>query len=122
MAFVGDTMFAMGCGRLFEGTPSQMWDSLSALAKLPADTLIYCAHEYTANNARFALSVDGDPAVAARARDIFEARSRGEPTVPTTVALERATNPFLRAPQILPGVAPSDAFAAIRKAKDEFRG
>lgn len=123
IAFVGDTLFALGCGRLFEGTPEQMWASLSRVAELPDDTTVYCAHEYTASNARFALSVDGDPALKARAEAVFAARERGEPTVPTTIAAEKATNPFLRAPILRPGAAsPAEAFAEIRAAKDSFRG
>lgn len=127
MVFVGDTLFALGCGRLFEGTPQAMWESLSKLAALPDDTLVYCAHEYTASNARFALSVDKDAGVAARAADVFAARERGEPTVPTTIALEKATNPFLRAAKLAPGLGtfsndPALAFAAVRAAKDGFRG
>ncbi|MFI4936798.1 MAG: hydroxyacylglutathione hydrolase [Caulobacterales bacterium] len=127
VAFVGDTLFALGCGRLFEGTPEQMWASLSRLAALPDETKVYCAHEYTASNARFALSVDEDPALKARASDIFAARERGEWTVPTTIGLEKATNPFLRAPLLAAKVgkagAPDyEAFAAVRAAKDSFRG
>jgi hydroxyacylglutathione hydrolase len=127
IAFVGDTLFALGCGRLFEGTPRQMWDSLTRLAALPDDTTVYCAHEYTAANARFALSVDLDPALKRRAEAIFAARTRGEPTVPTTIALEKATNPFLRAPRLAAalgaaGGADYEAFATVRAAKDVFRG
>ncbi len=124
VAFVGDTLFALGCGRLFEGTPAQMWASLGRLAALPDDTAVYCAHEYTAANARFALSVDSDAAVAARAEAVFAARARGEPTVPTTIGLERATNPFLRAPRIVaaPGQSDDQAFAEVRAAKDAFKG
>lgn len=122
VAFVGDTIFAMGCGRLFEGTPEQMWNSLQRLAALPEETWLYCAHEYTAANARFALSVDADPAVAGRAAEVFDLRERGEPTVPTTVALERAANPFLRAPVLRPDLEPALAFAALRAAKDAFKG
>lgn len=122
VAFVGDTLFALGCGRLFEGTASQMWDSLQRLTALPDDTRVYCAHEYTASNARFALSVDADPALKARAEEIFAARERGEWTVPTTIGLEKATNPFLRAPLLRPDLAPHEAFGAVRTAKDEFRG
>ena len=127
IAFVGDTLFALGCGRLFEGTAEQMWASLSRLAALPDDTTVNCAHEYTASNARFALSVDKDPALAARADRIFAARERGEPTVPTTIALEKATNPFLRAPQLAAamgkaGVRDFEAFGAVRAAKDDFKG
>ena len=127
VAFVGDTLFALGCGRLFEGKPDQMWASLSRLAALPDETRVYCAHEYTASNARFALSVDDDPALKARADQVFAARERGEATVPTTIGLEKATNPFLRAPLLAARVgkagAPDfEAFAAVRAAKDAFRG
>ncbi len=127
IAFVGDTLFALGCGRLFEGSPEQMWASLQRLAELPDDTRVYCAHEYTASNARFALSVDDGPDLKARAEAIFAARARGEPTVPTTIGLEKATNPFLRAPALagrLGAVGEPDfkAFAAVRAAKDVFRG
>ena len=126
VAFVGDTLFALGCGRLFEGDAAMMWSSLSRLAALPDDTTVYCAHEYTASNARFALSVDDDPALAARARAVFAARERGEWTVPTTIGLEKATNPFLRAPKLAARVgkagAPDfEAFGAVRAAKDAFR-
>ena len=122
VAFVGDTLFALGCGRLFEGTPAQMWDSLARLTALPDDTAVYCAHEYTASNARFALSVDSDPVLKARTEAIFAARERGEATVPTTIGLEKATNPFLRAPLLRPGMAPHEAFGAVRAAKDAFKG
>jgi hydroxyacylglutathione hydrolase len=127
IAFVGDTLFALGCGRLFEGTPEQMWASLQRLAALPDDTTVYCAHEYTASNARFALSVDADPALKARAEQVFAARERGEWTVPTTIGLEKATNPFLRAPKLADRVGAAGepdykAFAAVRAAKDMFKG
>ena len=123
IAFVGDTLFALGCGRLFEGTPEQMWESLSRVAALPDRTTVYCAHEYTASNARFALSVDDDPALRDRAEAVFAARERGEPTVPTTIGAEKATNPFLRAPRLRPNAgSPAQAFAEIRAAKDSFRG
>src|SRR5580693_10727192 len=120
-------MFALGCGRLFEGTAEQMWTSLSRLAALPGETAVYCAHEYTASNARFALSVDDDPALKARAAEIFAKRERGEPTVPTTIGLEKATNPFLRAPILAgrmgqAGAPDYQAFAAVRAAKDVFKG
>jgi hydroxyacylglutathione hydrolase len=115
IAFVGDTLFALGCGRLFEGTPEQMWTSLQSLAALPDDTVVYCAHEYTAANARFALSLAHGPALDERARAVFAARERGEPTVPTTIGLEKATNPFLLA-------GSAAAFAAVRAAKDAFKG
>jgi len=127
VAFVGDTLFALGCGRLFEGKPDQMWASLSRLATLPDETKVYCAHEYTASNARFALSVDDAPALRSRADAVFAARERGEPTVPTTIGLEKATNPFLRAPLLAARVgkvgAPDyEVFGAVRAAKDAFRG
>ncbi len=127
VAFVGDTLFALGCGRLFEGTPEQMWDSLQRLAALPDDTRVYCAHEYTASNARFALSVDDAAAVRARADAVFAARERGEWTVPTTIGLEKATNPFLRAPLLAGRVGAAGepdfkAFGAVRAAKDAFKG
>jgi hydroxyacylglutathione hydrolase len=128
-AFVGDTIFAMGCGRLFEGTPSQMWASLSKLMALPRTTTLYCAHEYTAANARFALSVEpGNAALRARAAAVDAARVRGEPTVPTRLDLELETNPFLRAASRelqekvgLPGAGPVEVFAKTRALKDEFR-
>jgi len=127
IAFVGDTLFALGCGRLFEGTAEQMWTSLQRLAALPDDTRVYCAHEYTASNARFALSVDDDPALRRRADAVFAARERGEPTVPTTIGLEKASNPFLRAPALASRVGKAgaqdyEAFGAVRAAKDGFRG
>jgi len=113
VAFVGDVLFTLGCGRLFEGTPAQMWNSLRALAAWPDKTVIWCAHEYTAANARFALSVDVRPEMAARAAELFALRERGEPTVPTTIGAEKAFNPFLRA-------ADAEAFGSIRAAKDVF--
>lgn len=127
VAFVGDTLFALGCGRLFEGDADQMWASLQRLAALPDDTRVYCAHEYTASNARFALSVDDDPKLKARAEAVFAARERGEPTVPTTIGLEKATNPFLRAPLLAAhvgaaGQPDAQAFGAVRAAKDSFKG
>jgi hydroxyacylglutathione hydrolase len=126
VVFVGDTLFALGCGRLFEGTADQMWTSLSRLAALPDDTVVYCAHEYTASNARFALSLDDDPAVTSRAKAIFAARERGEATVPTSIGVEKATNPFLRAVKLAPklgaAASPVEAFASVRAAKDAFKG
>ncbi len=98
IAFVGDTLFAMGCGRLFEGTPAQMWRNMERLAALPPRTMVYCAHEYTLSNARFAMTAEPDnPAIAERLTLVEAARARGEATVPTTIALELATNPFMRA-------------------------
>jgi hydroxyacylglutathione hydrolase len=124
--FVGDTLFALGCGRLFEGTAQDMWTSLGKLTALPDDTQVYCAHEYTASNARFALSVDPDPQVAARCEAVFAARADGRPTVPTSIALEKATNPFLRAPLLAAALGTfandAEAFGLVRAAKDGFRG
>ena len=115
LAFVGDVIFALGCGRLFEGTAEQMWDSLGRIAAWPEATTLYCAHEYTASNARFALSVDDRPEMLAHAEAIFAAREQGRPTVPTTVGIERRFNPFVRA-------ADAADFAARRAAKDGFKG
>ena len=128
VVFVGDTLFALGCGRLFEGTPAQMWTSLGKLMALPDDTIVYCAHEYTQSNARFALTVEPhNAALAARAKEIDEKRARGEWTVPTTIALEKATNPFLRAASAdlratvgLVNAADVDVFAETRSRKDNF--
>jgi hydroxyacylglutathione hydrolase len=128
VVFVGDTLFALGCGRLFEGTAEQMWTSLSKLMALPDDTTVYCAHEYTQSNARFALSVEPqNAALVARAKEIDEKRARGEWTVPTTIALEKATNPFLRAAsrdlRLMVGMesaANVDVFAETRRRKDNF--
>ena len=124
--FVGDTLFALGCGRLFEGTAQDMWTSLGKLAALPDATRVYCAHEYTASNARFALSLDKDPQVAARCAAVFAARAEGRPTVPTTIGLEKATNPFLRAPLLASALGPfssdAEAFGLVRAAKDGFQG
>jgi hydroxyacylglutathione hydrolase len=126
--FCGDTLFALGCGRLFEGSPAQMWASLSALRSLPGDTRVYCAHEYTQANARFALTVDPDnAALRARAHMVDQLRLKGKPTVPSTLAEECATNPFLRADdsdfcQAL-GMVQSDpvsVFAETRHRKDIF--
>lgn len=128
IAFVGDAIFALGCGRLFEGAPQQMWTSLQKLAALPNETTLYCAHEYTQANARFALSVDPDNVLLKeRAAEIDRLRDLGEPTVPTMVRLEKETNPFLRAPALkaaigLSGAEDWQAFAEIRKRKDHFKG
>ncbi|MCI2400610.1 hydroxyacylglutathione hydrolase [Aliiroseovarius subalbicans] len=126
--FTGDSLMALGCGRLFEGTPTQMRHSLSALASLPDDTQVCSGHEYTAANARFALSVDPDnPALIQRARDIEVARAASKATVPSLLSLEKATNPFLRAhlPKMKASLGMSDAtdtavFAEIRARKDRF--
>jgi hydroxyacylglutathione hydrolase len=115
VAFVGDTLFAMGCGRLFEGTPEQMYGSLQRLAALPADTRLYCAHEYTLANARFAAHVEpGSDAITARLADVESMREAGTATVPTTVAQERETNPFVRSTNV-------EEFARRRALKDSFR-
>ena len=112
VAFVGDTLFAMGCGRLFEGTAAQMFDNMRKLEALGDATAIYCAHEYTLSNARFAVTVEPDnAALQQRVSDVVAARERGEATVPTTIALERATNPFMRASSV-------EELAARRAAKD----
>ena len=129
LAFTADTLMALGCGRLFEGTAGQMWDSLLRLRALPPDTTICSGHEYTASNARFALSVDGsNPALRARAEAVREAREQGRPTVPSSLAEEIATNPFLRADHLalksamgMPDASDPEVFGAIRSAKDSFR-
>jgi len=114
-AFVGDTLFAMGCGRLFEGSPEQMYRSLQRLADLPEDVRLYCAHEYTLANAVFAVHAEpGNPAVAHRLERIKSLREEGKITLPTTVAEERETNPFVRATNV-------QEFALRREAKDSFR-
>ena len=126
--FCADTLFSLGCGRLFEGTPELMWRSLSKFAALPDDALVYCAHEYTAANARFALTVDPDnPALRARAAEVERQRAAGQPTVPTTLGAERRANPFLRPqdPAIRRQLDMADAsdvavFAEIRARKDRF--
>lgn len=97
VAFVGDTLFALGCGRVFEGNMELMWGSLAKLAKLPSDTLIYCGHEYTLANARFALTIEPEnEALQARTREVEAKRARSETTLPTRMDIELATNPFLR--------------------------
>ncbi len=114
--FVGDTLFAMGCGRLFEGTAEQMFANMQRLSALPGNTHVYCAHEYTQSNGRYALVAEPEnEALKLRMADVDAARLRGEATVPTTIALERATNPFMRA-------ASAEQLAERRKAKDDFRG
>ena len=114
VAFVGDTLFAMGCGRLFEGSPAQMHHSLKRLAELPTETRLYCAHEYTLANARFAAhAFPQNKEIADRLRHVEQERSEARPTVPTTVALERATNPFLLAQNV-------EQFAELRREKDSF--
>jgi hydroxyacylglutathione hydrolase len=126
--FCGDTLFTLGCGRLFEGTPEQMWTSLGKLRRLPGETNVYCGHEYTEANARFACAIDKDnAALAERAERVRRARAEGRSTVPASMAEERATNPFLRAddPKLatavgMPGAEPVQVFAEIRRRKDNF--
>ena len=126
MAFVGDAVFALGCGRMFEGEPRQFWESLSRIKTLPPQTLLYCAHEYTASNAKFALHADPENvALKAYADEIAAKRAKDEPTVPTRLDRELATNPFLRAddPELMErwgGNEPYETFAALRAAKDNF--
>jgi hydroxyacylglutathione hydrolase len=133
-AFVGDTLFAGGCGRIFEGTPEQMYNSLARLASLPDDTEIFCSHEYTAANLRFALEVEpSNQRLSDRLDFAREARAAGRPTVPSTVGDELATNPFLRCEQPAirtaaesrvgrPLANPAEVFAVIRRWKDGWRG
>ena len=128
VAFVGDALFSMGCGRLFEGTPQQMWTSLQKIAALPDDATLYCAHEYTQSNARFAISIDQDnAALRERVAEVERLRADDKPTVPMTLRREKATNPFLRAPLLkaviaMPNAQDWEAFGEIRRRKDEFKG
>jgi len=127
-AFVGDTLFSLGCGRLFEGTPAQMWSSLQKMMSWPERTRIYCAHEYTQANGRFAVTVEpGNRALAERVAEVARLRSAGEPTVPSTLALEKATNPFLRPASRdlqetigMVGASDVEVFAKTRALKDAF--
>jgi len=127
VAFVGDAIFAMGCGRLFEGTPEQMWASLSKIAALPRETTLYCAHEYTESNARFAIYYDPiNPDLQARVAEVKKLRAEGKPTVPMTLDIELKTNPFLRAPLLKhsimkPDATDVEAFADLRARKDSFK-
>lgn len=126
--FCGDTLFALGCGRLFEGTPQQMWDSLSKFRDLPGQTQVYCAHEYTQSNAAFAVTVEPDNEnLISRAAEIDALRAQGKRTVPSSLAVELATNPFLRpdSPDLqrtlgLEGADLVAVFAETRKRKDNF--
>jgi hydroxyacylglutathione hydrolase len=114
--FVGDTLFAMGCGRLFEGTAAQMFGNMARLARLAPETRVYCAHEYTQSNGRYALVAEPEnEAIIARMAEVDAKREAGEPTVPTTIADELATNPFMRAQSV-------EVLAERRAAKDSFRG
>ncbi|WP_036797170.1 hydroxyacylglutathione hydrolase [Leisingera caerulea] len=126
--FTADSLMALGCGRLFEGTPQQMWASLSRLAALPPQTMVYSGHEYTQSNGAFAATVDpGNPALQDRIRDIASAREKGDPTVPSSLQLELGTNPFLRAGDSaikahlgMEDADDAEVFAEIRKRKDNF--
>ncbi len=128
IVFTGDTLFSLGCGRVFETPYSVMWDSLVKLAELPGETDVYCGHEYTEANARFALTIEPDNAVLqGRAAEVADLRAAGKPTVPTTIAAELAANPFLRAelPSVqaavgMAGADPAAVFAEIRARKDRF--
>ncbi|AEV63626.1 hydroxyacylglutathione hydrolase [Pseudomonas ogarae] len=132
LLFCGDTLFAAGCGRLFEGTPAQMHHSLSRLAALPEDTLVYCTHEYTLSNLKFAAAVEpGNPDIVARLEKVSRQRSEGIMTLPSTLALEKLTNPFLRTTETSVkqkaderngqrNQTPSEVFAALRAWKDTF--
>jgi hydroxyacylglutathione hydrolase len=126
--FCGDTLFSVGCGRMFEGTPEIMWPSLLKLRALPDATRIYCGHEYTESNIRFALYADPDNAALRRKADAVKAtRSAGRPTIPAMLGEEKTTNPFLRAdaPELMArfggaGRPPHEIFGALRAAKDRF--
>ena len=126
--FTGDTMFAMGCGRLFEGTPAQMWNSLSKLSRLPADTRVYCGHEYTQSNGRFALTLEpGNGVLVERMKEVDRLRAENKPTIPTTIGLELQTNPFLRpsSAELRKSLAMTNSdvvsvFAETRSRKDSF--
>jgi hydroxyacylglutathione hydrolase len=128
-AFAGDTLFAIGCGRVIEGTMAMMWESLDKLRKLPPDTVVYVGHEYTESNARFALTIEPqNRALQQRADRVFAQRARGEMTLPTTIGEELNTNPFLRpdSPEIRMNLATqtstdAEVFAEIRRRKDNFR-
>ncbi|UVI38666.1 hydroxyacylglutathione hydrolase [Qipengyuania spongiae] len=126
IAFVGDSVFALGCGRMFEGEPRQFWNSLERIRSLPGDTTLYCAHEYTQANAKFALHADPDNVELQHyASEVEAKRAEGRPTVPTQLSRELQTNPFLRADDAAlrdrwGGVGPAETFAALRAAKDNF--
>jgi hydroxyacylglutathione hydrolase len=128
LLFAADTLFALGCGRVFEGTASMMWDSLKKLRALPDETIVYCGHEYTLSNARFAVTADPENnRLAERLREIEALRAEGKPTVPTRLGLEKETNPFLRAddPAVagavnMSGRPAAEVFAEVRSRKDSF--
>lgn len=126
--FTADALFSLGVGRMFEGTPGPMWEGVKALRELPDETLVYCGHEYTQSNAKFALSIDPDnAALQKRAAEVIALREAGRPTIPFLLGEDKAANPFLRAddPGLarrygLEGAGPAEVFAAIRKGKDNF--
>jgi hydroxyacylglutathione hydrolase len=126
--FTGDTLFAMGCGRLFEGTPELMWSSLSKLMRLPDDTRVYCGHEYTLNNGRFALTLEpGNADLERRMTEVEALRAKSQPTIPSTIGLEKRTNPFLRpgSPEIrrtlnMAAATDVEVFGEMRRRKDSF--
>ena len=128
VAFVGDTLFSIGCGRVIEGTPEMMWNSLKKLRSLPNETQIYCGHEYTAANIKFALSIDAEnPVLEARAAQVQQLREEGAPTIPVSIGDEKLANPFLRADVAdlaadigMAGKPPAEVFAEIRGRKDRF--
>ena len=130
LVFVGDTIFSLGCGRVFEGTHKMMWESILRLRGLPDETRLYCGHEYTLANARFAISVDPDnAALGARMAEVEQLVAAAQPTLPTTIGREKATNPFLRAddPKLMQrlgmaGAEPAEVFAELRTRKDRFKG
>jgi hydroxyacylglutathione hydrolase len=127
VGFVGDALFSMGCGRMFEGTPQQMWGSLQKIAALPRDMTLYCAHEYTEANARFAIYYDPiNHDLQARIAEVKRLRAEGKPTVPMRLDTELRTNPFLRAPMLKhsimkPDATDVEAFAELRARKDNFK-
>jgi hydroxyacylglutathione hydrolase len=128
VVFAGDTLFALGCGRIFEGTPEMMWHSLQRLSELPRDTLVYCGHEYTLSNAKFAITVDPDNEVLqTRLAEIMSLRAQDLPTLPTSIGLELETNPFMRPQDAgirstlgMTDASDTEVFAEIRARKDSF--
>lgn len=126
--FTGDTLFAMGCGRLFEGTPAMLWAAMQKLMKLPDATRVYCGHEYTLSNGRFALTLEpGNQDLQARMREVEALRAKGEPTIPTTIGLEKRTNPFMRPHSAeirrtlgLENASDVDVLGETRRRKDSF--
>jgi hydroxyacylglutathione hydrolase len=130
IAFTGDALFSLGCGRVFEGTMEGMWESLKKLRALPRETIVYCGHEYTEANARFALTIEPNNLdLEARAEEVSRLRAAGKPTLPTTIGAEITANPFLRAdrPRLRAAIDmrkadPAEVFAALRSRKDAFRG